>query len=198
MKNILFVILIFASCSVFADELDFSYLPEDQRNELLAFKLLTPVEQLDYILQEPPRSGMLGMDKIRRRLVFLENPEAKPLLFARFNSIEVPCNTDSMGQHIYHIFISMFIGELYSQNLLSRNEEIRLADIFEKHMHYYLKTYKKLDDFSIFFEIIINRLRDGEDITFNPGYGLRTYEKYKAMGYEDLKYEYKEYIRAQP
>jgi hypothetical protein len=180
MKKTLFIALLFVSW--------FS-LAEDQEDTSQVFKQLNPAEQLETILRE---TKYLGTDYIRHRTIFLENPEAKSLLFTRFNSIEIRWNGSPVNI-TYSILDNMLYTMIYLNNKLDRNEELLLADIYEKHLDYYLKKYKKIDALLIRFETIIHIIRDNKNIKDTPGYGLRTYEKYKSMGYEDLKYEYEEY-----
>jgi hypothetical protein len=179
MKKMFLIILFFVSWFPLTGE---------QNDARQAFRLLSPAEQLEKIFKE---TNYFGIDYIWHRTVFLENPEAKSLLFTHFNSIEVPRYGDPVGIR-YSILDNMLYRTLYLNNKLNRNEELLLVDIYKKHLDYYLKTYKTVDAFLISFEVIIHMIHDGKNIGDTPGYGLRTYEKYKNLGYEDLKYEFKE------
>jgi hypothetical protein len=184
MKKIFFIILFLASLFSWADE---------QNDTSQAFKQLSPAKQLEKIFTE---TKYLGIDYMWHRELFLENQEAKSLLFTCFNSLEVQRYGSPVNIR-YSILDDMLYMTLYLKNKLDSNEELLLAGIYEKHLDYYLKTYKKVDALLIRFEVIIHIIHDSKDIKDTPGYGLRTYEKYKSLGYEDLKYEFEEYIRPQ-
>ncbi|GHV59659.1 hypothetical protein AGMMS49579_27170 [Spirochaetia bacterium] len=87
------------------------------------------------------------------------------------------------------LYITMFA----QKNLLTDDEQIRLADIYQNHLNFYLKTYKCIDALSVSLEITVAYIKTGQNIREKPGYGRAIYEKYKLLGFEDLKYEFEEW-----
>jgi hypothetical protein len=195
MKKIAAICLVLFTCYSYADEWedelnnDLNWLPPEQYDELQAFSLLPAEQQLNEILE---KTKYLGMDYIRHREIFLKNPEAKSLLFNRFETAEL-----AQGNFQHSILWNILSDRLLfdtrlTKNKLTRDEELRLADIFEKHLSHYLRTYKKFDTLCMRIEHLINIIRYDENIAASPGYGLRIYEKYIKKGYKDLIYEFDE------
>jgi hypothetical protein len=90
-------------------------LAEEQNDAKQAFILLSPAEQLEKIFRE---TKYFGIDYMTYRTVFLENHEAKSLLFSRFKAIEVQRYGDPVN-YKFSILDNMLAWamKIYSTNL---------------------------------------------------------------------------------
>jgi hypothetical protein len=157
-------------------------LPGDEYTD---FRLLTPDEQVQKVLADFRYTGFLGFEFVRLRNIIMENPEKiKPIIFKLFEDIPpfIYGNTSDVAYDI----ISNIMNEFIIEGLLNKDEMYHLGDLYQKHVEYYLKTYKKIDALSIALEALSIQMKTGVKVKLIPGYEKEFLKRYTDRGYKDL------------
>jgi hypothetical protein len=163
-----------------------------QADEYEEFRRLPPEEQIEEIILKF-RYNSYDYELGNYINILLENPAiVKPLLFECFRNIYPPRQSPN-GDYTFMILDNILFIKLFRQrDLLSMEERIELAEIYQRHLDYYLKTYKYLDNVAAGFECSIELLKTGRKLWLEPNYAKTIYDKYVQLGYTDLRYRVRE------
>jgi hypothetical protein len=181
MKKISLLFLLFViSYTIYADEYE-------------EFRKLPPEEQIEEIILKF-RYNYYDYTLGNYINILLENPEVvKPLLFDRFRKVYPPRHPNDGGDYTFVILNNILFTYLFRRyGLLSMEERLELAGIYQQHVDYYLKTYKYFDDLASALECNIELLKTGRKLWLEPNYAKTIYDKYVRLGHTDLRYRVRE------
>lgn len=126
--------------------------------------------------------------------VLAKNPEAvKPVLFEYARNTNPPYMYDKTDMTYGLIFIIINRIFLVQNQFFSDDEKLLLAEIYQEKLDYYLRTYHVLDDEVFNLDSLIVFLRSGIDPGRNPDYQFTLLQKFKDLGYGELKNNLREY-----
>jgi hypothetical protein len=180
MKKITILLLFAISYTIHADEYEeFRKFPTEEQIEEIILKFR--YNYYDYTL-----GNYIN--------ILLENPEVvKTLLFDRFRKVYPPRHHNAGGDDTFMILDNILFIYLFRRyGLLSMEERLELAGIYQQHVDYYLKTYKYFDNVAASFECSIELLQTGRELWLDSNYAKIIYDKYVRLGYTDLRYRVRE------
>jgi hypothetical protein len=151
-------------------------------------RTLSPELQVEILITRYKHSGGIPFMFYSSSRVLEENPEAvKPILFEYARNTNPPYIHDKSDMTFGLIFAIIHRNFLVDNQLFSDDEKLLLAEIYQKKLDYYLRTYKTLDYIVFNLEYLTIRLSTGIDIGRNPDYKFTLLQKFKDLGYGELK-----------